>query len=159
MALSVMELCFKQYLLIKKALLIFSVLKYQYALEKINQYSLETVFNKIINWKIMTSLYIFISIVYLTKYCSFCILCTQIFAQYSILNIYFYTLSSLNNYEMSTVFFGCVHPPCWSTKSYSGLWRMAVFEELHWQGGYLSLIHIWRCRRYAVCRSRWSPYH
>ena len=23
----------------------------------------------------------------------------------------------------------------------------------------LSLIHIWRCRRYAVCRSRWSPYH
>ena len=25
--------------------------------------------------------------------------------------------------------------------------------------GYLSLIHICRCRRYAVCRSRWSPYH
>ena len=24
---------------------------------------------------------------------------------------------------------------------------------------HLSLIHIWRCRRYAVCRSRWSPYH
>ena len=23
----------------------------------------------------------------------------------------------------------------------------------------LSLIHISRCRRYAVCRSRWSPYH
>ena len=23
----------------------------------------------------------------------------------------------------------------------------------------LSLIHILRCRRYAVCRSRWSPYH
>ena len=23
----------------------------------------------------------------------------------------------------------------------------------------LSLIHIRRCRRYAVCRSRWSPYH
>ena len=23
---------------------------------------------------------------------------------------------------------------------------------------YLSLIHISRCRRYAVCRSRWSPY-
>ena len=27
-----------------------------------------------------------------------------------------------------------------------------------WKGS-LSLIHIWRCRRYAVCRSRWSPYH
>ena len=25
--------------------------------------------------------------------------------------------------------------------------------------GLLSLIHIWRCRRYAVCRSRGSPYH
>eukprot|EP00826_Nyctotherus_ovalis_P029977 TRINITY_DN23789_c0_g1_i1.p1 TRINITY_DN23789_c0_g1~~TRINITY_DN23789_c0_g1_i1.p1 ORF type:complete len:102 (+),score=7.90 TRINITY_DN23789_c0_g1_i1:91-396(+) len=24
---------------------------------------------------------------------------------------------------------------------------------------YLSLIHICRCRRYAVCRSRWSPDH
>ena len=23
----------------------------------------------------------------------------------------------------------------------------------------LSLIHIRRCRRYAECRSRWSPYH
>ena len=24
---------------------------------------------------------------------------------------------------------------------------------------FLSLIHIWRCRRYSLCRSRWSPYH
>ena len=24
---------------------------------------------------------------------------------------------------------------------------------------WLSLIHIWRCRRYSLCRSRWSPYH
>ena len=23
----------------------------------------------------------------------------------------------------------------------------------------LSLIHIWRCRRTTLCRSRWSPYH
>ena len=23
----------------------------------------------------------------------------------------------------------------------------------------LSLIHIWRCRRYSLTRSRWSPYH
>eukprot|EP00826_Nyctotherus_ovalis_P053379 TRINITY_DN692_c0_g1_i1.p1 TRINITY_DN692_c0_g1~~TRINITY_DN692_c0_g1_i1.p1 ORF type:complete len:144 (+),score=39.71 TRINITY_DN692_c0_g1_i1:1284-1715(+) len=27
------------------------------------------------------------------------------------------------------------------------------------KGYVLSLIHICRCRRYAVCRSRWSPYH
>ena len=26
-------------------------------------------------------------------------------------------------------------------------------------GGKLSLIHIWRCRRDVLCRSRWSPYH
>eukprot|EP00826_Nyctotherus_ovalis_P027124 TRINITY_DN21151_c0_g1_i2.p2 TRINITY_DN21151_c0_g1~~TRINITY_DN21151_c0_g1_i2.p2 ORF type:complete len:110 (+),score=16.90 TRINITY_DN21151_c0_g1_i2:196-525(+) len=40
------------------------------------------------------------------------------------------------------------------------LGRVSLFErtlpELP-QG--LSLIHICRCRRYAVCRSRWSPYH
>ena len=26
-------------------------------------------------------------------------------------------------------------------------------------GHFLSLIHIWRCRRSTLCRSRWSPYH
>ena len=26
-------------------------------------------------------------------------------------------------------------------------------------GKMLSLIHIWRCRRSTLCRSRWSPYH
>ena len=26
-------------------------------------------------------------------------------------------------------------------------------------GQNLSLIHIWRCRRSTLCRSRWSPYH
>eukprot|EP00826_Nyctotherus_ovalis_P052160 TRINITY_DN6580_c0_g5_i1.p1 TRINITY_DN6580_c0_g5~~TRINITY_DN6580_c0_g5_i1.p1 ORF type:complete len:129 (+),score=7.66 TRINITY_DN6580_c0_g5_i1:59-445(+) len=30
---------------------------------------------------------------------------------------------------------------------------------LFYAGLILSLIHICRCRRYAVCRSRWSPYH
>ena len=41
--------------------------------------------------------------------------------------------------------------------------RSILFGPFSWsipnlvQG--LSLIHIWRCRRYAVCRSRWSPYH
>ena len=45
----------------------------------------------------------------------------------------------------------------------SPLWegRGPSFEQtlIHFTQGYLSLIHIWRCRRYAVCRSRWSPYH
>ena len=29
----------------------------------------------------------------------------------------------------------------------------------HCRGRGLSLIHIWRCRRSTLCRSRWSPYH
>eukprot|EP00826_Nyctotherus_ovalis_P004727 TRINITY_DN11044_c0_g1_i2.p1 TRINITY_DN11044_c0_g1~~TRINITY_DN11044_c0_g1_i2.p1 ORF type:complete len:125 (-),score=42.94 TRINITY_DN11044_c0_g1_i2:10-384(-) len=33
-----------------------------------------------------------------------------------------------------------------------------VFDSKN-TGYVLSLIHICRCRRYAVCRSRWSPYH
>ena len=38
------------------------------------------------------------------------------------------------------------------------LQREAVF---HWNCSdpQLSLIHIWRCRRSTLCRSRWSPYH
>eukprot|EP00826_Nyctotherus_ovalis_P014385 TRINITY_DN14001_c0_g1_i8.p1 TRINITY_DN14001_c0_g1~~TRINITY_DN14001_c0_g1_i8.p1 ORF type:complete len:195 (+),score=31.14 TRINITY_DN14001_c0_g1_i8:177-761(+) len=36
-----------------------------------------------------------------------------------------------------------------------GLKRIQVYKW-YWD---LSLIHICRCRRYAVCRSRWSPYH
>ena len=28
-----------------------------------------------------------------------------------------------------------------------------------WEVRKLSLIHIWRCRRSTLCRSRWSPYH
>ena len=41
-------------------------------------------------------------------------------------------------------------------KVVSGSWMYATHRlmVIH-----LSLIHIWRCRRYAVCRSRWSPYH
>ena len=30
---------------------------------------------------------------------------------------------------------------------------------MHTQVHVLSLIHIWRCRRDVLCRSRWSPYH
>ena len=34
-----------------------------------------------------------------------------------------------------------------------------AFNPMFFDYKFLSLIHIWRCRRYAVCRSRWSPYH
>ena len=35
-------------------------------------------------------------------------------------------------------------------------WNFMLTEEKKHR---LSLIHIWRCRRYSLCRSRWSPYH
>ena len=44
---------------------------------------------------------------------------------------------------------------CWRTTPIL-LWNYQLSIFIHM---YLSLIHIWRCRRYAVCRSRWSPYH
>ena len=34
-----------------------------------------------------------------------------------------------------------------------------VPEEDQVEVAKLSLIHIWRCRRSTLCRSRWSPYH
>eukprot|EP00826_Nyctotherus_ovalis_P027082 TRINITY_DN21117_c0_g1_i1.p2 TRINITY_DN21117_c0_g1~~TRINITY_DN21117_c0_g1_i1.p2 ORF type:complete len:127 (-),score=36.19 TRINITY_DN21117_c0_g1_i1:10-390(-) len=37
--------------------------------------------------------------------------------------------------------------------------RLKALEEEITMLRRLSLIHICRCRRYAVCRSRWSPYH
>eukprot|EP00826_Nyctotherus_ovalis_P016148 TRINITY_DN14654_c0_g1_i4.p1 TRINITY_DN14654_c0_g1~~TRINITY_DN14654_c0_g1_i4.p1 ORF type:complete len:309 (+),score=55.75 TRINITY_DN14654_c0_g1_i4:78-1004(+) len=36
---------------------------------------------------------------------------------------------------------------------------IAAYELSQYREFDLSLIHICRCRRYAVCRSRWSPYH
>eukprot|EP00826_Nyctotherus_ovalis_P009639 TRINITY_DN12548_c0_g1_i5.p1 TRINITY_DN12548_c0_g1~~TRINITY_DN12548_c0_g1_i5.p1 ORF type:complete len:135 (-),score=45.78 TRINITY_DN12548_c0_g1_i5:16-420(-) len=35
--------------------------------------------------------------------------------------------------------------------------RYEVLKKHQKECKYLSLIHICRCRRYAVCRSRWSP--
>ena len=40
--------------------------------------------------------------------------------------------------------------PSWISKS----WTFICWRYLE-----LSLIHIWRCRRSTLCRSRWSPYH
>ena len=48
-------------------------------------------------------------------------------------------ISFLPNGSMSDI------PINWTYKEYQ--------EEV------LSLIHICRCRRYSLCRSRWSPYH
>ena len=35
----------------------------------------------------------------------------------------------------------------------------SIFHQLSMTHQFLSLIHIWRCRRIERCRSRWSPYH
>ena len=37
--------------------------------------------------------------------------------------------------------------------------RMRWSQQKSASVGSLSLIHIWRCRRSTLCRSRWSPYH
>ena len=34
-----------------------------------------------------------------------------------------------------------------------------VISYINCSAAILSLIHICRCRRYSLCRSRWSPYH
>ena len=38
---------------------------------------------------------------------------------------------------------------------------ISLYPSVSWLQNcqYLSLIHIWRCRRIERCRSRWSPYH
>ena len=37
--------------------------------------------------------------------------------------------------------------------------RLRVWSRIANSDVTLSLIHIWRCRRSTLCRSRWSPYH
>eukprot|EP00826_Nyctotherus_ovalis_P011633 TRINITY_DN13027_c0_g1_i13.p2 TRINITY_DN13027_c0_g1~~TRINITY_DN13027_c0_g1_i13.p2 ORF type:complete len:118 (+),score=14.86 TRINITY_DN13027_c0_g1_i13:125-478(+) len=39
------------------------------------------------------------------------------------------------------------------------LWLIILFVYAYGYILYLSLIHICRCRRSTLCRSRWSPYH
>ena len=39
------------------------------------------------------------------------------------------------------------------------MWQNPPLDTLAEAPLALSLIHIWRCRRSTLCRSRWSPYH
>eukprot|EP00826_Nyctotherus_ovalis_P064070 TRINITY_DN9394_c0_g2_i9.p1 TRINITY_DN9394_c0_g2~~TRINITY_DN9394_c0_g2_i9.p1 ORF type:complete len:742 (+),score=92.07 TRINITY_DN9394_c0_g2_i9:798-3023(+) len=46
------------------------------------------------------------------------------------------------------------------TKPLTGCNEWSIdLPRIYYDPSLLSLIHICRCRRYAVCRSRWSPYH
>ena len=67
------------------------------------------------------------------------------------------------------------HPSWWDNTSSSLHTRWIHIQSSQWRYWFewsrvldplscgcvdnLSLIHIWRCRRYSLCRSRWSPYH
>ena len=48
---------------------------------------------------------------------------------------------------------------CTHTHSLSALHSTSHLHPVHYTMHTLSLIHIWRCRRSTLCRSRWSPYH
>ena len=47
--------------------------------------------------------------------------------------------------------------PNWINQAHGWTWPMSSSATGHHD--FLSLIHIWRCRRIERCRSRWSPYH
>eukprot|EP00826_Nyctotherus_ovalis_P019595 TRINITY_DN16062_c0_g1_i2.p1 TRINITY_DN16062_c0_g1~~TRINITY_DN16062_c0_g1_i2.p1 ORF type:complete len:114 (+),score=31.13 TRINITY_DN16062_c0_g1_i2:380-721(+) len=52
-----------------------------------------------------------------------------------------------------------LHERLQKLKQEEATWKKAIAEGKLPNDLHLSLIHICRCRRYAVCRSRWSPYH
>ena len=49
-----------------------------------------------------------------------------------------------------------IHEPCLISEMESEIYKFKVGKDYP---SPLSLIHISRCRRYSLCRSRWSPYH
>ena len=57
--------------------------------------------------------------------------------------------------EKGLIYIYILYSERWKKKlSHSILYFPTSFEHRP-----LSLIHIWRCRRSTLCRSRWSPYH
>ena len=61
-------------------------------------------------------------------------------------------VSTQQNVSQSTV------TSCSSDKRFYSAKRLLQYRQWHFPQC-LSLIHIWRCRRSTLCRSRWSPYH
>ena len=52
-----------------------------------------------------------------------------------------------------------IRMPGMSLASFCYFYSLSKFLHKNYIYIILSLIHIWRCRRYSLCRSRWSPYH
>ena len=118
------------------------------------------------------------------KYCWFLFAVTICFCFLKLKNYqYYYNFNLINSIWLHCCFLLRLHI-CWSRKKY--VWIEIPADKnycMFWcadrprnQNIYrcnilinanvlfnslfrLSLIHIWRCRRYAVCRSRWSPDH
>ena len=78
----------------------------------------------------------------------FLVLFWYIFGIYPVQN-FFFPLYIQEDLQMSKNDSICAQ---YSTKQHRVFW--IVDTHMH-----LSLIHIWRCRRSTLCRSRWSPYH
>ena len=66
-------------------------------------------------------------------------------------DLFFYKSRSSSQTLIQIELLLCVHFLALIIDIYRQPWQM----DLLW----LSLIHIWRCRRLLTCRSRWSPYH
>ena len=53
----------------------------------------------------------------------------------------------------------CRYRWCRLYGSHPATWARSFRSYRSYRSYRLSLIHIWRCRRSTLCRSRWSPYH
>eukprot|EP00826_Nyctotherus_ovalis_P016116 TRINITY_DN14643_c0_g1_i3.p1 TRINITY_DN14643_c0_g1~~TRINITY_DN14643_c0_g1_i3.p1 ORF type:complete len:139 (+),score=11.44 TRINITY_DN14643_c0_g1_i3:58-474(+) len=71
----------------------------------------------------------------------------------------YYPLTNLKDLDKNVITLLEYMPIMFSERRHSPVVRVYdfYFDPVAIVG--LSLIHICRCRRYAVCRSRWSPYH
>ena len=70
----------------------------------------------------------------------------------------FFVLATAISFTPNPIYFG-IPKFCDPIRACWGKRLQASFFKAPCKQQNLSLIHIWRCRRYAVCRSRWSPYH
>eukprot|EP00826_Nyctotherus_ovalis_P031242 TRINITY_DN2493_c0_g1_i3.p1 TRINITY_DN2493_c0_g1~~TRINITY_DN2493_c0_g1_i3.p1 ORF type:complete len:112 (+),score=9.38 TRINITY_DN2493_c0_g1_i3:120-455(+) len=75
----------------------------------------------------------------------------------------FFLAFSSNSTTFRNAFSDCLSPLLWSSGcsllSLDSIFTSRAMNSMSLSALMLSLIHICRCRRYAVCRSRWSPYH
>ena len=64
---------------------------------------------------------------------------------------------TINHYKKIDILILAAGVSMWSP--FEKISDISFFDDLMATNYTLSLIHIWRCRRSTLCRSRWSPYH